>query len=141
MLDVAAERRVKRQMLDQKSLLAHDPDRLGKVRNTRLERRRTTPRHCQHPGQVADADAVGSEEQDVPLAARNAGALDCATRAADQVAKALHVRRWAEALSRQRQRAFALTNKGPPIKMEFSHPIADFMGLSIDGAFAEQGRE
>ena len=51
------------------------------------------------------------------------------------------VRRWAESLAHQRQRAFALTNKGPPIGVELAYPIADFMGLGIDGAFAEQGRE
>ena len=136
-----SERGVKRQILDQESLLAHDPDRLGKRKEHRLERRRTTPRHCQHPGQVAYADAVGSEEQDVPLAARNAGHPDCARGPADQILEPLDVRRRTEPLAHKTRGEFALANKGPPIKMEFPHPIAHFKRPSVDGAFAEQSLE
>ena len=60
---------------------------------------------------------------------------------ADQIAKALHVRRWAEPLATSAERAFALANEGPPVGMELAYQIADFMGLGIDGAVAEQGLE
>ena len=114
-LDVAAEQAVKGQILDQEALLAHDPDRLREGEEHRLERLRAAPRDREHPGQMADADAVRGHEQDPPLAARRRrppGRFGAAGRSdpagaprAPRGRSAAHQRRAASALAQNARRS------------------------------------